>query len=520
MSIPHPTRREAPGHSVERYRVLFDLIPTAVYSIDASGVIQDFNRVAAEIWGREPRSGDTDERFCGSFRLYRRDGTYMPHEQCPMAQVVKGEIPEARDAEVLIERPDGSRIAVIGNIRPLRDPDGEVVGAINCFYDITDRFRMEQERQQHAEALAAVQRRKDEFLAMLGHELRNPLAPIANAVELLRVRPNEAPLQERACEIIDRQIKQLTRLVNDLLDVSRLNTGRVHLQLENVTVNDVVQSALAAARHFIDRRRHTLSVSLPLQPIWLKADSTRLVQIVVNLLDNAAKYTQDGGDISLTVEQLGTDCVLRVRDTGIGIAPQLLPRVFDVFTQEDRSLDRPQGGLGIGLALVKRLVEMHQGRAEAHSTLGQGSEFVVTLPVSNIVGQPLQSVPSEDPEAAKRSLRVLVADDNVDAVESLAMVLKGLGHDVRKAYDGANSLVAALDYDPDVMLLDIGLPGLDGYEVATQIRAQSARRNLVLIALTAYDQETARQRSFAAGFNHHLTKPADFKELEQILARV
>ena len=231
MSVSRPRSNQALRNGEDRYRVLFDMSPVAVYSIDASGVIQDFNRVAAELWGREPALGDTDERFCGSFKLFRPDGSFMPHEQCPMAQVVNGEILEARDAEVLIERPDGSRVTVIVNIRPLKGPDGDIIGAINCFYDITERHRMERERQQQAEALADLNRRKDEFLAMLSHELRNPLAPIVNAVELLRSRPTWSPYSERAREIIERQVTQLTRLVDDLMDVSRVSTGRVHLHL-------------------------------------------------------------------------------------------------------------------------------------------------------------------------------------------------------------------------------------------------------------------------------------------------
>jgi PAS domain S-box-containing protein len=363
----------------ERYRVLFDLSPVAIYSIDASGVIQEFNRVAAELWGREPALGDTDERFCGSFKLFRPDGSFMPHEQCPMAQVVSGEISEARDAEVLIERPDGSRVTVIVNIRPLKGPIGEIIGAINCFYDITERFRLERERQQQADALADLNRRKDEFLAMLSHELRNPLAPIVNAVHLLGSQPNGDPLQDRARTIIERQVTQLTRLVDDLMDVSRVSTGRVHLHLEYVVMRDVVERAVEATRHLMDERGHEFTISLPPPLIWLHADATRLEQIVVNLLTNAAKYTERGGHIWLSAKQERDECVLRVRDTGIGIGPEMLPRVFDLFTQSERSLARSQGGLGIGLALVQRLVEMHQGRVEALSTLGQGSEFVVTL---------------------------------------------------------------------------------------------------------------------------------------------
>ena len=387
---------EALHESEERYRVLFDMSPIAVYSIDASGVIQEFNRVAAELWGREPARGDTDERFCGSYKLFRPDGRFMPHEQCPMAQVVSGEISEARDAEVLIERPDGSRLTVVVNIRPLKGPNGEITGAINCFYDIT-------KRQRQADALADLNRRKDEFLAMLSHELRNPLAPIVNAVHLLRSQPHGDPLQDRARTIIERQVTQLTRLVDDLMDVSRVGTGKVLLQLDYVAINSVVERAAEAIRHLMDERGHELTVSLPPQPIWLHADAARLEQIIVNLLANAAKYTEHGGHIWLSVEQDGEECVLRVRDTGIGIATELLPRVFDLFTQSEQALARSQGGLGIGLALVQRFVEMHQGRVEAQSTLGQGSEFVVTLPVALSSGARSPStVPSPSPQVDTR----------------------------------------------------------------------------------------------------------------------
>ena len=519
MSDSHLRDNEALRKSEERYRVLFDLSPVAVYSIDASGVIQEFNRVAAELWGREPALGDTDERFCGSFRLFRPDGSFMPHEQCPMAQVVSGEILEVRDAEVLIERPDGSRVTVIVNIRPLKGSNGEITGAINCFYDITERSRIERERQRQADALADLNRSKDEFLAMLSHELRNPLAPIVNAVQLLGSQPDGDPLQERARTIIERQVTQLTRLVDDLMEVSRVSTGMVHLHLDDVAMSGIVERAVEAIRHLIDQRGHELAVSLPPQPIWLRADATRLEQVVVNLLTNAAKYTEPGGHIWLSVEQEGNDCVLRVRDTGIGIAPELLPRVFDLFTQAERSLARSQGGLGIGLALVQRLVQMHQGRVEARSVLGQGSEFVVTLPVAPASGAQLPSTLPETPSAT-RSLRVLVVDDNADTVDTLAMLMMESGHDVRKAYDGSAALAAALDYRPHIILLDIGLPGLDGYQLATRMRAQPALEDVVLVALTGYGNESARQRSLGAGFDHHLTKPADFNKLKQILAAV
>jgi signal transduction histidine kinase len=299
-----------------------------------------------------------------------------------MAQVVTGEMSEVRDAEVVIERPDGSRITVVVNIRPLTGPHGEIIGAINCFYDVTERVLMERQRQQQAEALADMNRRKDEFLAILSHELRNPLAPIVNAVRLLGTQPDGGPHQERARTIIERQVSQLTRLVDDLMDASRIGTGRVQLHLEYVAMSSVVERAAETIRHLIDERGHELTVSLPPQPIWLHADVARLEQVVVNLLANAAKYTDNGGRISLSVEQERDECVLRVRDTGIGISPELLPRVFDLFTQAEPTLDRSKDGLGIGLALVQRLLKLHRGRVEAHSALGQGSEFVVTLPVA------------------------------------------------------------------------------------------------------------------------------------------
>jgi PAS domain S-box-containing protein len=374
-----PQARALPD-SEERYRFLFESSPAAVYSIDAAGVIQDFNRCAAELWGRSPALGDTDERFCGSHKMFRPDGTFMPHDQCPMAQVASGEVLEVRNGEVTIERPDGSRITVIVNIRPLTGPRGEIVGAINCFYDITERSRMERLLQHQAEALADMNRRKDEFLAVLSHELRNPLAPMVNAAHAFKMLGGGSAEQKHLLTIVERQLTQLTRLVDDLMDASRIGNGRVQLRLEDVAINTVVERALETVHHMIDERGQELAVAMPPEPIWLNADAVRLEQIIVNLVGNAAKYTEDGGRISLSVEQQRDECTLRVRDTGIGIAPELLPRVFDLFTQATPSLDRSKGGLGIGLALVRRLVELHHGHVEVHSVLGEGSEFVVTLP--------------------------------------------------------------------------------------------------------------------------------------------
>jgi len=366
--------------SEDRYRFLFEFSPAAVYSIDTAGVIQDFNRCAAELWGRSPELGDTDERFCGSHKMFSPDGTFMPHDECPMAQVVDGRVSEVTNGEVVILRPDGTRVTVIVNIRPLKGPRGEIVGAINCFYDITERSRMEQLLKRQADALTDMNRRKDEFLAMLSHELRNPLAPIVNAVQALGALGGSRE-QRQLLGIAGRQLAQLTRLVDDLLDASRIANDRVELQLEHIVLGDSVQGAVQAVRHMIETRGQELVLTVPPEPIWVSADPVRLEQIIVNLLTNAAKYTENGGHISLSIQQQRGECTLRVQDTGIGISPELLPRVFDLFAQGASSLDRSsKGGLGIGLALVKRLVELHQGRVEASSVVGKGSEFVVTLP--------------------------------------------------------------------------------------------------------------------------------------------
>ncbi len=374
-----------------------------------------------------------------------------------------------------------------------------------------------------AEELAELHRRKDEFLAMLSHELRNPLAPILSAVQLLGLRKDEDELQRHAHAVIERQVVQLTRLVDDLLEVSRITTGRVRLHRERVVVNDIVENAIETTRPLLEQGQHELNVSMSTQPIWLDVDADRLEQVVVNLLANAAKYSNDGGHIWLTVGLEGHECVLRVRDAGVGIAPELLPCVFDLFTQAEQSLARSKGGLGIGLALVKRLTVLHGGKVEVNSALGEGSEFVVRLPVAAVrptdAPRPRLSA-SETDQPTIRPLRILVVDDNQDLTEMLEMLLKELGHEVRTAHDGHPALEVALDFLPNVVLLDIGLPGMDGYELAKRIRRQPALTNVILVALTGYGQGINRQRSRDAGFDHYLVKPADFKMVQQILATV
>lgn len=376
------------------------------------------------------------------------------------------------------------------------------------------------------EALKDADHRKNEFLAMLAHELRGPLAPITNAVILLGLQvEGESQTHQQARAIIERQLRQLQHLVDDLLEISRITTGKIQLRREPVVVRDIVDGAVESVRPLIENKRQNLTVLMPPEPIWLHADAARLEQVLLNLLTNAAKYTEENGQVWITVEPAiyfsdgaAGECVIRVRDNGVGIAPALIPLIFDLFTQAERSLDRSQGGLGIGLALVQRLTLLHEGTIEASSILGQGSEFVLRLPLlsgNRPIAEDGNSIASP---LVVRPLRVLLVDDNVDTILSFSMLLTACGHDVRTAHDGLTGLQIALTYQPDFALLDIGLPGLNGYEVARQIRMEPTLKNIVLVAMTGYGQDSDRQSSFDAGFNHHLVKPARFEDVKQILA--
>jgi PAS domain S-box-containing protein len=407
-----------------------------------------------------------------------------------------------------------AEVEFISNVYPV---GGRAVAQCNI-RDISERSSMERRVQEQTATLADLHHRKDEFLAMLSHELRNPLAPIANAVHLLRLHESDDPIQQKARIIIERQVLQLTRLIDDLMEVSRITTGRVLLRNEIITVNAVVEHAVETTHSLTDQRGQRLTVSLPQQPIWLSADGARLEQVMVNLLTNAVKYTDDGGQIWLRVDKEGDECVIRLLDTGVGIAPELLPRIFDLFAQAEHSLARSSGGLGIGLALVQRLVEMHGGRVEAFSALGRGSEFVVRLPTVPAPNSAPDIAPVKYAEHATRGLRVLVVDDNADTTDSLALIVELLGHTVFTARDGLAAVREAGLNCPDVVLLDIGLPGLSGYEVASWIRQQPTLSGVVLVAITGYGQESDRRLALEAGFDHHLVKPVDFGKIEDILA--
>jgi PAS domain S-box-containing protein len=758
--------------SEARYRALFDLGPVAVYACDVSGVVHDFNSRAVELWGRQPGSRETEARFCGSLKMFRPDGSLMPHDQCPMAEVASGKVSGVRDSEVVIERPDGSRVTVVVNIRQLKNERGEVTGAINCFYDVTERKRaetsiarlaaivessddaiiskdlngtikswnrgaerlfgyaaeevigksvtllippdhvdeeagilerlrrgesvehyetvrrrkdgslldisltispirdaqgrvigaskvarditehrrmeaavldsevryrrlfttamdgiivldahngriidanaymcgllgleaaelrgkelweiglfkdieenkaafqrlqqdrflrydhlpiqnrrgesiavefvsnvyqegprlvaqcnvrnisdrvaMEKKITEQTQALADESRRKDEFLAMLSHELRNPLAPIRSAAHLLRLqeRGSENPIQAQAREISERQVTNLTRLVRDLLEISRVVTGRIRLDRHTVDMNEIVRHAVETSRPLIEQRRHQLTINLCSQPVWVYADATRMEEVLTNLLNNAAKYTPDGGKIEVDCQHHQNHALLRIRDNGVGIDEKLLPRIFELFTQADRSLDRAAGGLGIGLSLAHRLVGLHGGTIEANSEgLGRGSEFIVKLPIVPEPAAPGEGEPAASEPTAHASTddspRVLVVDDNTDSCMMLAYFLREKGYGVQTAHTGPDAVRVATQWRPDIALLDIGLPGLDGYEVARRLRADRALKHTRLVALTGYGSDSDIRLAREAGFDAHLLKPFELDEVERMFA--
>jgi signal transduction histidine kinase/CheY-like chemotaxis protein len=363
----------------------------------------------------------------------------------------------------------------------------------------------------------AASRAKDEFLAMLGHELRNPLAPIQTALQLMRLRGDTSAERERT--VIERQVRHLTRLVDDLLDVSRIAQGKVDLKRERVGVVDVIAKAIEQASPLIEQRRHSLDIQVPREGLQIDGDSVRLAQILANLLTNAAKYTEPGGFISVLAERAGEQTIVRVRDTGIGISPDMLPRVFDLFVQERQGLERSDGGLGLGLTIVRSLVQMHGGTISAHSEgLGRGSEFVIRLPSAGVVTQPA-SPPVIAPTARDVAgmVRVLVVDDNEDAADMLVDALASKGYRTRRAHDGPSAIRVCDEFKPHVALLDIGLPVMDGYELAGRLRQLAGMDSLRLYAVTGYAQPSDRERSRDAGFDRHFVKPLDVDVLDTVL---
>jgi PAS domain S-box-containing protein len=413
------------------------------------------------------------------------------------------------------------RIVAEGHIKWVREKayleyeaDGKLRGGFGISQDITERRRLE-------DALREVDRRKDEFLATLAHELRNPLAPISNGLHILQLPGIDNETVERVREMMARQVNNMVRLVDELMEVSRITRGKIELRKEKIDLAEVLQGAVETSRPIIEASQHQLDLDLPTEPLMLEGDKMRLTQVFSNLLNNAAKYTTEGGRIWLSARREDAQAVVSVRDNGMGIPAEMLPKVFDLFTQVDRTAHRAQGGLGIGLTLVHSLVALHGGNVKVDSEgAGQGSEFTVRLPLTdkgNGSGSSLQN----DSFALPLSLRrILVVDDNHDVADSLALLLKALGNEVITAHDGPSSLQILENFQPTVVFLDIGMPGMDGFEVARRIRRQPKGQDITLIALTGWGQEEDRRQSREAGINHHLVKPVDLETLKALLANI
>jgi signal transduction histidine kinase len=434
------------------------------------------------------------------------DGTEVTGDQLPLQRAARGF--EVRSYEEELRFNDGQVSNLYGSAVPLRDPSGAPRGAIGAFVDVT--------RLKQAEAaLRDADRRKDEFLALLSHELRNPLAPILTAVYLMKRRDVNA---RHELDVIERQAHHLVRMVDDLLDVSRVARGKVTLTLKPLELGSVVAKAVEATAPLLEQRRHRLTLAVPAHGLSIEADEVRLTQVVSNLLTNAARYTPPGGDVAVSAAREGGEIVLCVRDSGMGIDPALLPNVFDMFVQGARGPDRAEGGLGLGLSLARTLIALHGGTVSAHSEgRGRGSEFVVRLPASQPRIEPAAAGPSRRRSTHVRDLRVLVVDDNRDAAEMIADLLSDAGHDVQRAHDPSEALSLAETFRPEVAILDIGLPVMDGYRLGHELRTRLAEQPPTLIALTGYGQAEDKRRSQEARFAFHLVKPIDGMQLLELL---
>jgi PAS domain S-box-containing protein len=484
----------------------FENATIGLHWVGPDGIILRANRAELELLGY------TAEEYVGRhIAAFHADPDAIADMLC---RLQAGE--ELHSYEARLRCKDGSVRHVVISSNVLRE-GGRFVHT-RCFTrDITERKRAE-------EALREANRRKDEFLAMLAHELRNPLAPVRVAVQLLQMQQPESSHSREALAVIDRQMRQMTRLIDDLLDVSRITRGKLELRRQRAKLADVVRAAVETSRPALDAAGHTLTVELPAEPIELDADPTRLAQAVANLLNNAARYTDRGGQVRLELERQGSDAVITVRDTGIGIPAEMLGHVFEMFTQVDRSLERVHGGLGIGLTLVKSLVELHGGSVQAHSDgPGTGSTFTIRLPLP-LVSRETESSAGGAPAldfvsrlTGDTPLRVLVVDDNRDAADTLAILLQMQGAEVRAAHDGREAVEAAEVFHPDAVILDIGMPRLNGYDAARRIRQLPGGSDVVLIAATGWGQDGDKQLAREAGFDHHLVKPVDPAALLQLL---
>ncbi|MBA2676156.1 response regulator [Ramlibacter sp.] len=507
-------------------QAVLERVEDAIVATDATGAPTLVNRAARELFEHTGIA-----RPCELFRANAIES--------PIERVLRGE--QAYRVEVQLGAGPGKRLMDTRSA-PLLDAEGRVAGVVISLHDITavrnvqtaqtealfqigrreeaeaatDQLRDSQEGLRRLAAeLSEADRRKTEFLATLAHELRNPLAPLTNGLELLRIAEDRPELRARTRDMMERQIKQLVRLVDDLLEVARITSGKVQLQREVVELSQIIRSAVESCAPALQQHRHSFHVDLPQQPVYVNGDTVRLTQVFCNLLNNAAKYTPDGGEVALAARVENHTVTIEVTDNGVGIPAKALPQVFDMFTQVERNIFRSDGGLGIGLALVRSLVEMHGGRVAALSPgLGRGSTFCVVLPTTRAA---VEGAAEAFQAPALHTYRILVVDDNIDAADSLAAVLETRGHSVAVAHDGQEALDKAGAFEPQVVFLDIGMPRMNGYEVARALRSTSFGARAILVALTGWGAERDRDRTLEAGFDHHLTKPGSTSAISQLV---
>ena len=498
----HEDRAAALRMSDERFRHLTEAMPSLVWTATPDGTISYANQRWIQYHGSEAKgnAGGWPEQVL------------HPEDRDRCAELWARSIREGIEFEVeaRYRRHDGVHRWFVTRAVPWKGHGERILGWFGISTDIHHQKEIE-ERLQEADRL------KDEFLATLAHELRNPLAPIRNALEVMRRSDERGIPTDGARAIMERQLTHLVRLVDDLLDLSRISRGRIELRKSRVDLSDAVNDALETCRPRIESRHHQLMVEMPGKPVFVDADRVRLAQVFTNLLSNASKYTPRGGDIRVTATREGDEAVVRVTDGGIGIPPEVLPHIFDMFSQAVPSQELTEGGLGIGLSLVRGLVAQHGGSVEARSEgLGRGSEFIVRLPVA--AEQPIpERIEMTDGDGPGPKRRILVADDNRDAADSLATMLSLMGHETHAVYDGHDAIAKASSYRPDMIVLDLGMPTVDGYEAARKIRSEPWSNGVVLVALTGWGQEEDRVRAKAAGFDFHLTKPAHPESLVKLL---
>lgn len=494
----------------ERLRVTLASIGDAVITTDSQGSITYLNGVAESLtgWTLHEARGQLLQTVFPIMNEQSRAPVESPVKMVLRDGVMVG----LANHTVLIAR-EGIERPIDDSAAPIRDKNGVVVGVVMIFRDVTERRRAEQ-------VLQEADRRKDEFLATLAHELRNPLAPIRNALEIIRVAGDDQQAVHQARRTMERQLGQMIRLVDDLLDISRITRGTIALRKERVDLATIVRNAVETSKPLFDQVGQRLCVSLPDEPVFVDADVTRLSQVFANLLNNAAKYTEPGGRIELTVKPDGAQVAISVKDNGIGIPASMLDGIFDMFAQVDRSLERAHGGLGIGLTIVKRLIEMHGGRVEAHSEgHGRGSEFVVRHPIAaSPVPEKKSGVDDGKALPTIPRRRILIVDDNEDAASSLAMLLRIMGHETEVAYEGQKALDIVATYRPEIVLLDIGMPKMSGYDVCRRIREQPTGSDVLVVAVTGFGQEADRRKSEEAEFDGHMVKPVEPQALIKLLA--